>query len=456
MLTIHSSYHQPSFFDGLLMQALRDDPLLAKVDRLLNETPDILAPFLGRYRQDRKKRNIDQNFGTPTIALESILRLILLKHLHSHCTYRDVERRTKTDYAWKAFAHLHISDRVPDYSTLSRWVTFFGEDAIRGLQNRIIVHGINTKLVKGKRLRTDTTVVSANIHYPTDASLLGDAIRVITRTVKKIKAVVRVNTVFRSRVKDVKQKLYVLAHTLKRRKGQVNTAVRKATNEIIRITKQVVSQAERFIHHIPARFSSALALALAQQAKLARTLITQTEQVLRGIRPTQRIVSFFQPWARPIKKGKLSVPCEFGAKLEISEGEHGVITDWMIHKGNPSDHNLLIPAVDRHQERFGHDPGILATDRGYWSGGQNQKLKGRIAKVSIPQRGFKTKQRQRTERSSWFLQFQRWRSGGEAKISWLKRSFGLGRSSAKTEGGYHTGIGWGIIGCNLKVMAALS
>lgn len=458
MLTIYSSQNQPSFFDGLLLQALRDDSLLTKVDCILNEIPDLLKPFLNRYGRDRKDRNIDSNFGKPTVAIESILRLILLKHLHANCTYRDVEQRTKTDYAWKAFARLRLTDRVPDYSTLSRWVMFFGEDAIRELHSAIIIHITGKKgvAIKGKRLRTDTTVVPANVHYPTDASLLGDAVRAITRTVQKVKAAVQVKTVFRSRVAAVKKKLYEMNHSLKKRNGEAKAAVRKLTSGIVHIVKQVVSQAEHFIKAIPAKAARTFATTMAVKTELAKTLISQTEQVLKGIRPSERMVSFFQPWVRPIKKGKLSVACEFGAKLEISEAEHGIITDWLIHKGNPSDHDLLIPALDRHKKRFGHDPGTIATDRGCWSADTNQKLKGRITKVSIPQRGHKTKRRQRTEHSIWFRQLQRWRSGGEAKISWLKRSFGLGRSRAKTENGYHTGVAWGIIGCNLKSVAALT
>src|SRR5262249_6944208 len=42
------------------------------------------------------------------------------------------------------------------------------------------------RTVAGRRMRVDTTVVETNIHYPTDSSLLGDGVRVLTRTMKKI------------------------------------------------------------------------------------------------------------------------------------------------------------------------------------------------------------------------------------------------------------------------------
>jgi hypothetical protein len=217
MLRTQGSLQQRSFFDSLIESALKANPLLSKVDAVLNELPHLLDPFVAAYGKDRAERGVDNGFGRPTTPIESVVRLILLKHLHKNCAFRDVEERTKTDYAWKGFAKLSLTDKVPDHTSLNNWELFFGEKAIVRLHNQIIEYCTEKRIVKGRKLRTDTTVAPAHIHYPTDAGLLADAVRVITRTVKKIKETVSIKAVFRSRVKEVKDKMREIGNSLKRR-----------------------------------------------------------------------------------------------------------------------------------------------------------------------------------------------------------------------------------------------
>lgn len=455
MLKIHSSA-QRSFFDYCLDDALAKNETLLKVNSILDETKDLLQPFIDCYLKDRKERGIDIKFGKPTIALESFVRLILLKHLYKNCDFREVESRAKTDYAWKAFAKLSVEDKVPDYSTLSKWEEFFGEKTIRDLHDKIIDHCKRKKIIKGKKMRTDTTVVEANIHYPTDASILADAVRTITKTIKKIKEIVRIKTVFRSPVRKVKKKIFDMSNSLKKRTGKAKQTAQKATKEVNEITKKVIQKASEISNEINTEAMKKIKELLTDQIELANQIANQTDDVLKGIKPKDRIVSFFQPYARPIVKGKLSVNCEFGKKLEINEVENGIITEWKNHIGNPSDMDLLIPSVDKHKEIFGHDPTEVDTDRGFYSKENEEKLKGRVKRRCLPKRGNKTKQRLKKEKSEWFIKGQRWRAGQEAKISWLKRSYKLRKSEAKTEEGFDRNIGLGIIACNLKVISNLT
>jgi IS5 family transposase len=367
-----------------------------------------------------------------------------------------VENRAKTDYAWKAFARMSVIDIVPDYTTLIKWEEFFGEKTIRSLHGNIIDRFRKKKIIKGKKMRSDTTVTEANMHFPTDPSILSDAIRTITKTVEKIKKVVKIKTVFRSQVKLIKKKIFNLSNSLKKRTGKAKGSARKATKEINGTAKKIIQKAKEIEKEVKGRSIDKLRKTLQYQIDLANRVSNQTDLVLKGINPRNRIVSFFQPYARPIIKGKLSKNCEFGKKLEINEVEHGIITEWKNHIGNPSDMDLLIPSIDRHKEIFGHDPTEVDTDRGFYSEENEEKLKIRIKRICIPKRGYKTKQRLRMEKSGWFTKGQRWRSGGEAKISWLKRSFTGGKSKAKTEEGFDRNIGLGIIACNLKVLSRLT
>jgi transposase, IS5 family len=456
MLKIYAS-RQISFSDYLLDEALASNEILASASSILAKVPDLIQPFIDIYLEDRKKNGINAEFGRPTIALESFILLMLLKFMHKNCDYRDVEQRAKTDLSWKAFAKLGITDKVPDYSSLSKWETFFGEAAIKELHDRIMDLCLKEKIIKGKIMRTDTTAVEANIHYPTDPTLLFDAIRTITKTVVKIKNITKVKTVFRSQVKKVKKKIFDLMNSLKKRTGQGKEKAMETTDKINKIAENILLKAKLIIKEIADSDQvNNLKKLLEDQAETASLLITQTKEVLKGVKPKDRIVSFFQPFARSIVKGKLRTPCEFGKKLEISEVEHGIISDWKIHPGNPADSDLLIDTVDRHKARFGKDPNALATDRGYWSEQNESRLKERIKKVSIPLRGYKSKRRLRTEQSKWFRDLQNFRAGNEARISQLKRVFGMNKSNTKTENGFDSSIGWGIVGCNLKTIAKLA
>lgn len=459
MLRTQGSLTQRSFFDSLIEDALKADPLLSKVDAVLNKLPHLLSPFVAAYQTDRAARGVDSGFGRPTTPVESIVRFILLKHLHKNCTFRDVEARTKTDYAWKGFAKLSLTDKVPDHTSLNNWELFFGEKAIHTLHDRIIDYCAEKRIVKGRRLRTDTTVAPAHIHYPTDAGLLADAVRVITRTIEKVKNITQIKTVFRSRVKMVKDKMREIDNSLKKRTGEAKTAVKTITREIMEITEKVVERG-RLVRDELAHVGDLAAFAAEKQLdhflRLADILIGQTVKALNKEHIRNRVVSIFQPTMRPIVKGKLWPPCEFGRKMQVDEVEHGIVSDWKIFLTNRNDAKTVVPAVNRHKKRFGRDPTLVAADRGCHSADNEERLQSRIKFLSIPHRGYKTKRRLRTERSRWFREAQDWRSGSEATISVLKRASAIGKNRAKTEFGYLQGIGWGIIGRNLRTIAALT
>ncbi len=459
MLKIQGSLTQRSFFDSLIESALKANPLLSKVDAVLNQLPHLLDPFVAAYEKDRVARGVDASFGRPTIPVESIVRSILLKHLHKNCAFRDVEERLQTDYAWKGFAKLSLTDKAPDHTALNKWELFFGEKAIVKLHNQIIEHCVEKRIVKGRKLRTDTTVAPAHIHYPTDAGLLADAVRVITRTVDKLAPIVKIKRYFRAKARDVKDKMREIGNSLKKRTGEAKTAVKTITREIMKITEKAAERG-RLVKNELSRIGDLAAFAAQLQLdhflKLADILISQTVNALNGQKIRNRVVSIFQPTMRPIPKGKLWPPCEFGRKMQVDEVEHGIISDWNIFLTNRSDPKTILPAVNRHKRRFGRDPIVVAADRGCHSPDNEERLKPRIKYLSVPHRGYKTKRRLRTERSRWFREAQDWRAGSEATISVLKRTSAIGKNRAKTEYGYLQGIGWGIIGRNLRTIAALT
>ena len=186
--------------------------------------------------------------------------------------------------------------------------------------------------------------------------------------------------------------------------------------------------------------------------------MAQAREVVSGNRIIpDRIVSFFDPEARPIKKGKLGKTVEFGYKVRIDETESGFVTGYELYSGNPSDDDLLLPAIEQHIARFGAAPHAVATDRGFASRANEKSVEALgVARVSLPTRGKKSKKRSEHEKQLWFQDLQRYRAGGEAKISLLKRKYGLGRSRYRGLAGSKAWVGFGIWVHNLRKSAQMA
>ena len=181
-------------------------------------------------------------------------------------------------------------------------------------------------------------------------------------------------------------------------------------------------------------------------------MIEQTKQVLGGnVHIKDRLVSLFDPDARPIVKGNLRRPVEFGYKVSVTDEDRGFVTDYEVTSGNPADTSLLVAAVDRHKKRVGKAPKEVATDAGMASGANEKALVDLgVEHCSLPKVGKKTEAERVKERSSRFRRLQRFRAGGEGRISLLKRKYGWRHSRLRGHDGVETWIGWGVIAHNLS------
>jgi IS5 family transposase len=446
---------QMNLFECLLPPELTQlSAELAKVDTLLDDE-QFLAPLIGHFTS---------NTGRPSIPMEAYLRMMYLKFRHQ-MGYETLVQEVADSIKWRIFCRLPFDKPVPDASTLIKLTKKFGPEAVENLNRVLVDKAREKKLVRGGKLRTDTTVVEANIHHPTDASLLSDCVRVITRTVKKIREQgVAVGAGFHDRTRSVKKQIYSIAKVLRRRTGEAIKEVRQITGAIMDTAEAVVAQAGQVIAEARkqtgnvARKVERTVESLESTLEIAKRIIDQTATVLQGnTHIRDRIVSIFDPDARPIMKGKLKSPTEFGTKILIQDAENRIITRYQILEGNPSDEDLLIPAVDAHIETFGRPPGSVAADRGFASASNETALLERgVKKCSLPRRGKLTKSRQEFQSQPWFRRLQRWRAGEEAQISLLKRRYGLGRSLSRGARGTASWIGFGILAHNLWRVAILT
>jgi len=190
---------------------------------------------------------------------------------------------------------------------------------------------------------------------------------------------------------------------------------------------------------------------LADQIAVSEQILQQTKQRLKGVKSIpHRIVSLHDPDVRPIRKGKLDKPTEFGRTLQLTQDEAGIILDYDIHVGNPSDKTQALPLVKRYKRTFRKTPKAVAMDKGYYSADNiNDLHRLGIPKVCIPKIGRLNGREQRKQRSKWFRELRRFRIGIEAAISMLKRKFSLGRVLSYGTSGTAIWVGMALFSFNL-------
>jgi transposase, IS5 family len=197
---------------------------------------------------------------------------------------------------------------------------------------------------------------------------------------------------------------------------------------------------------------------LAETIGATERLLAQTDQRLAGNRVIpDRLVSLSDPDARPIRKGKPQHPTQFGYTLLLVEEERGFICDHQLHKGNPPDAPQLVPAVQRVVGVTGRPPGTVVADRGFGTAANDRALaEGGVTRIGLQRKGRLSPTRAALERTRPFRRLRNWRVGIEARISHLKRSFGLRRTRLRRLPGAKAWAGLGIFAYNLQRMTVVA
>jgi IS5 family transposase len=198
---------------------------------------------------------------------------------------------------------------------------------------------------------------------------------------------------------------------------------------------------------------------LAELLKVTGQIVAQARQRAAGTMPggATRRVSLHDGDARPIAKGRLGKPVEFGYKAQVTDNDDGVILDHTLEKGNPPDGPQLAPAIERVIKRTGRTPRTVTADRGYGEQPVEDGLRGLgVRHVVIPRKGKPGKARQATERRRAFRRHIKWRTGSEARIATLKRQYGWDRTRLDGTQGARTWTGYGVLAHNLAKISALA
>jgi len=471
---------RPALWETLLpAEVLRLPEELARVDALLDD-PAFFAPFAPFFHP---------LLGRPSTPAECYLRLMFLKFRY-RLGYESLCAEVSDSISWRRFCRIPLDGKVPHPTTLMKLTGRCGSAAAGGLNEALLAKAAGAKLLRTARLRADTTVVPANVSYPTDSGLLARAIRRIAATGRRIQAAGgATRTRVRDRSRAAGRRAHAIAVKLRSRAAQAGdgkqAVVARMTGELASLAGRAAAGARRLL----ANARGALRRAQDKAARLAaggirdaaagrrrgrlrravkdlaglleatRQIAAQARQRLAGTMPdgATRRVSLHEPDARPIAKGRLGKPAGFGYKAQVTGNDDGVILDHAVEQGNPADGPQLAPAVERVIKRTGTKPRTVTADRGYGERAIEDDLRALgVRHVAIPPKGRPGKARQAAERRPAFRRAIKWRTGCEGRISTLKRGHGWDRTRLDGTEGARTWAGYGVLAHNLVKISTLA
>jgi len=450
---------QPSLWESLLpAEALTMPAELVRVDGLLDDDR-FFEPFEPFFHA---------TFGRPSIPLETYLRLMFLKHRY-RLGYETLCREVTDSITWQRFCRVSLGGRVPHPTTLMKITTRCGPAAVDGLNEALLAKAVEARVLKTNRVRADTTVVEANVAYPSDSGLLAKGVARIAGVARRLRGLgFATRTRVDDRTRAVRSKAHAINFNLRRRNDDKLAAVRRINGEMAAIARRAVRQAEAVVCNARRKLNTlgdkasgharAAIATLERTAALTRRIAEQTRQRLAGHTPegATRVVSLHDPDARPIVKGRLGKPVEFGYKAQLVDNEDGVIVDHNVETGNPPDASQLAPAIRRIKRRTGRAPRTVVADRGYGEQGVEDDLRAEgVRNPVLPRKGRPTIERRKIEKRRAFRQHVRWRTGIEGRISCVKRDFGLNRTRFDGIDGARTWCGHSVFHHNLVKISSL-
>jgi IS5 family transposase len=459
MITLHCE-SQPQFAERFVEDAVGDlwEPWMREVDRILEDGELLNAVYQGLLSRYPKSRTLGR-VGWPA---EIVIRMLLLKHIRNW-SFDVLEREVRPNLLYRDFTRV-AAGKVPDAKTLGRQARALGPEVIKQIHRRVVQLAVENNVVQGRKMRVDTTVVETNIHYPTDSSLLNDGNRVLTRLMKKVtERAGGMGAKLRDRSRSVKLRVLDIARAARSKVPQSQERMKKAYGKLLASVGRVVGQAKRFSKEIACGVKrSADILQQAALEGLRREIDTMVPRVQQVIKQTKarlfegnthaegKLFSIFEPATEIIRKGKAGKPNEFGKMVKIQEAEGQMVTDFEVYDERPADSDVLIPAIEIHQQTTGRTPDMAAGDAGFYKAKNVAKAKQMgVKRVSVPSRSTKSATLKLEQKKRWFKNGQKWRTGCEGRISVLKRRHGLNRCRYKGVNGMKRWTGLGVIADNL-------
>ena len=390
--------------------------------------------------------------GRRGLPIDSVLRCALLKQ-QRQLSYEELAFHLEDSASFRAFARLALG-WSPKKSVLHQTIGAIRAETWEAVNQALLASAKQDRLESGATVRLDSTVSAALMHEPSDSTLLWDAVRVMTRLLRRADALPgaltirwrdrrrlakkRARAIDYSRGQDKKRRLYrelIAAAQASRAELQAATAG---------LAKSAGATAERWrtevVHYLPL---------------ITRILAQSERRVLNGeaVPASDKLVSLFEPHADIILKGGRQV--QYGHKLNLATGKSGLVLDVVVETGNPADAERFLPMLDRHIARAGAPPRQTAADGGYASRANLAAAKARgVADVAFHKKaGIAVADMVKSPRV--YRRLRNFRAGIEAGISSLKRAYGAARCTWRGLDHFKAYIWSAVVAHNLVLFARL-
>jgi len=424
---------------------------LSMIDQILCDNSilcDLVWQDFNRGRQNRA--------GVKGMTAEQVLRTAIIKQYYQF-TYRELEDRIDDSERLRAFCRFG-DEKIPRFNTLKENIKRISAETWQKIKDVLVKYAMDKKVENGRKVRIDTTGVESNIHYPTDARLIWDCVRVGSRLVDGCIEWFGAGVgPFHNRTRSVKKRVFRIANTKSSKTRdksyrELLSIGRKVEAELIDVRFRLDDLKNLDFEQRLARdeFKKELADVLAHFPKIleqCRRRVVRGEKVPAG----EKLVSIFEPHSDIIVKGQRETL--FGHKICLTGGASNMILGCQIERGNPADSELYIAAIEKTSETLGRIPKQVSADDGFASE-DNARSAQALGVGDVVFGGKLKNELTRWVRSAWVQkQLRRFRAGIESTISAGKRAFGLDRCTWSGWEGFESYVWLSVVAWNLQVLA---
>jgi IS5 family transposase len=417
---------------------------------MMSRVLDQLPAALDLVHRDLLRGSGDPGTGRDAMTAEQVLRALVVKQRFD-LSYDELAFQIADSNSVRAFCRIPIAESPPCRSRLQSHIKKVSARTLEKVNAMLVGYAKDNKIENGRKTRSDCTVVETNIHPPSDSSLLWDCVRVLCRLMDKAKE--EFGIAFHSRRRRAKRRALGILNV---KSQEARTALYR---DLLRVTRETLAQAEQVLESFKDIAGvNLLALRIEYEIKdvirLAKRVIDQTERrVLRGesVAASDKIVSIFEPHTDIIIKDKREVL--YGHKICLTTGASGLVLDFTVEKGNPADSTLARKMIKRASAVLGKTPIQVSFDGGFSSQANVTDIKKMGVQDVVFSKHVGLEIADMAKSKSVFRKLRNFRAGIEATISFLKRTFQLGRCRWKGFESFAAFVGACVLSCNLLQVA---
>lgn len=422
------------------------NPELAVIDTILSKYPEIIEMMKQEVTGGQEGRVLGRK-DMPTV--EQIVRAAIYKEI-KNLTYRELEYQQYDSRLCEVF--IKLDERKPfSFKVFQKYISLISGDTLKKMMVAINRIAMEEGMEEGRSVRTDSTVVETNIHYPTNNALIWDCIKTINRLLKKLKDS-GVEIKVRSYKKQAKKHHYKINNSKSKEKRK------EEFKKQLKLLRSSMNQVERALiaelpYSIGRRIETGAVIKalveLLEKAEKVYAISWRHEILGESVPNEEKIFSIYEDHTDIIVKGKGEV--EFGHKVNLATGRSNLILDCKVLEGNPSDTSIYKEVLDRIERNYGIVPRDMVTDGGYASK-DNARAAQERGVVNIVFNKIRGSLKNIVRSKNIETRLKKWRSGIEAVISNLKRGFELFRCDWKTRARFDAKVYWNVIVYNIRVM----